>query len=325
MKGLLLLSFLFAAVLALTEVDYQNEFLGFMKTYQKSYHHDQFRIRYGIFKDNLDAINAHNAGKSSFTMAMNQFGDLTNEEFNRLFKGLQQVEFADITPTLTILTDDPPAEWDWRNSTGQQVVTAIKDQKQCGSCWAFSTTGSTEGCHALSTGNLVSLSEQNLMDCSTSYGNDGCDGGLMTQAMTYIIQNNGIDTEASYPYQAADGTCQYNAANSGATLSSFVNVNQGDENDLLTKVYKGPTSVAIDASHQSFQFYSKGVYSEPKCSSVRLDHGVLAIGYGTYDGTDYWLVKNSWGTTWGLEGYIMMSRNANNQCGIATMATLPQC
>jgi len=172
---------------------------------------------------------------------------------------------------------------------------------------------------------LVSLSEQNLMDCSTAQGNQGCNGGLMTQAMQYIISNKGIDTESSYPYTAEDGTCSFNAANVGATLSSFTNVNSGDEGDLQAKVYQGPTSVAIDASQSSFQFYSSGVYSDPSCSSTALDHGVLAYGWGTSGSTAYWAVKNSWGTDWGQAGFIWMARNDNNMCGIATMATLPSC
>jgi len=163
------------------------------------------------------------------------------------------------------------------------------------------------------------------MDCSYAQGNQGCNGGLMTQAMTYIISNKGIDTETSYPYTAQDGTCKYNSKNSGATLKTFTNVKSGDENDLQAKVYAGPTSVAIDASHMSFQLYTSGVYNEPACSSSSLDHGVLAIGWGTSSGTPYWLVKNSWGTGWGIKGFIWMSRNKSNQCGIATMATLPQC
>jgi len=174
---------------------------------------------------------------------------------------------------------------------------------------------------------MVTVSEQNLVDCSTSEGNQGCDGGLMTQAMQYIISNNGIDTEASYPYTAQDGTCAFNPSNVGATLTGFTNVQTGSESDLQAKVYLGPTSVAIDASHSSFQFYSSGVYVEPDCSTSQLDHGVLAIGWGhdTASGDDYWIVKNSWGTDWGLSGFIWMARNQQNMCGIATMATLPQC
>jgi len=164
------------------------------------------------------------------------------------------------------------------------------------------------------------------MDCSTAQGNQGCDGGLMTAAMQYIISNNGIDTEASYPYTAEDGTsCQYTTANKGATLTGFTNVQTGSESDLQAKTYLGPVSVAIDASQNSFQFYSSGVYYEPACSSTALDHGVLSAGWGVSGSTPYWLVKNSWGTDWGLDGFIWMSRNKNNNCGIATMATLPQC
>jgi cathepsin L len=175
---------------------------------------------------------------------------------------------------------------------------------QCGSCWSFSTTGSTEGANFLKHGRLTSLSEQNLVDCSTSYGNHGCNGGLMDYAFEYIIRNKGIDTEASYPYHASQGTCRYNKQHSGGELVSYTNVPSGNEGALLHAVATQPTSVAIDASHSSFQFYKGGVYDEPACSSTRLDHGVLAVGWGVRDGKDYWLVKNSWGADWGLAGYI---------------------
>jgi cathepsin L len=317
----IVLALLFAcAAFAFTESEYQSAFTFWMQQNQKSYHHEEFLTRYNTFKGNMDFVHNHNKANKTFTVAMNKFGDLTVKEFSRIYLGTR----ANIVPNVVRSKHAPhlPTSWDWRK---QGAVTPIKNQEQCGSCWSFSTTGSTEGCHFLTKKKLVSLSEQNLMDCSTSQGNQGCDGGLMTQAMTYIIQNGGIDTEASYPYTAQDGTCNYNAANSGATLKSFVNVNSGDENDLQVKVSQGPTSVAIDASQQSFQFYSSGVYNEPACSTSQLDHGVLAVGWGVDNGTPFWLVKNSWGTDWGMNGYIEMSRNLNNQCGIATMATLPLC
>ncbi len=146
----------------------------------------------------------------------------------------------------------------------------------------------------------------------------------MDQAFQYIISNKGIDTEASYPYTATGpNACRFNRANVGATIATYHDVNQGDENALKTAVYHTPTSVAIDASHHSFQFYSSGVYYEPACSPEQLDHGVLAVGYGTEGGKDYWKVKNSWGTGWGMNGFILMSRNRNNNCGIATSASYP--
>jgi len=319
MKTFLLCVALFGLSLALTDFEVQGAFTFWMQKHAKSYHHDEFLKRYGIFKSNMEFIEAHNAANKSFTVAMNKFGDLTVEEFTQLFMGTK------LHATSRMATSAPralPVQWDWRT---KGAVTHVKNQGQCGSCWSFSTTGSVEGCHFLTTKKLVALSEQNLMDCSTSQGNQGCNGGLMTQAMNYIISNHGVDTEASYPYTARDGTCHYSASHIGATMKSFTNVKQGDENDLQEKVHMGPTSVAIDASHSSFQFYSTGVYNEPACSATQLDHGVLAIGWGDYHGKAYWIVKNSWGTDWGQQGYIWMSRNAHNQCGIATMATLPHC
>ncbi|XP_035217918.1 cathepsin L-like [Stegodyphus dumicola] len=147
----------------------------------------------------------------------------------------------------------------------------------------------------------------------------------MDQAFEYIEYNHGIDTEEAYPYRAKQGRCHYKKSNRGATDTGYVDVPSGDETKLMEAVATvGPISVAIDASHESFQFYSHGVYNEVECDSQNLDHGVLVVGYGTTeDGEDYWLVKNSWGTVWGDQGYIKMSRNKNNQCGIASQASYP--
>jgi cathepsin L len=324
MKAILLLALLAVAFAARTDREYQREFTKWMQTHQKAYHHDEFQNKFNVFKANLDFIDAHNADNTkTHKVAVNKFADLTGEEFARFYLGTKIT--VDTVPTPVPTAPDAPASMDWRQ---KNAVTGIKNQQQCGSCWSFSTTGSTEGCHAIKTGNLVGLSEQNLVDCSTAQGNQGCNGGLMTAAMTYIISNKGIDTEASYPYTATGpNTCEFSSSNIGATLSSYVNVAQGNEGDLLVKGESGPVSVAIDASQSSFQFYSSGVYYEPACSSTSLDHGVLMVGWGTdsSSGNAYWIVKNSWGTDWGLQGYIWMSRNRSNNCGIATMATLPQC
>merc|ERR1719206_1002878 len=179
----------------------------------------------------------------------------------------------------------------------------------------------------MATGKLVSLSEQNLVDCSDAEGNMGCDGGLMDQAFNYTVINKGIDTEASYPYKAVDQQCMFNASNVGATISKWTDIPSGSEPDLMKAIATvGPISVAIDASEYTFQLYSSGIYYDPNCSSQFLDHGVLAVGYGskkTGTNKDYYLVKNSWGTDWGMKGYIEMSRNRNNNCGIATQSSSP--
>jgi len=247
---------------------------------------------------------------------MNKFGDLTNKEFVALYNGLRI--------NATLIDSDihtpvaPLAAVDWRT---KGAVTGVKNQGQCGSCWAFSATGSTEGAWFLKTNSLVSLSEQNLVDCSGAYGNYGCDGGLMDSAFQYIIANKGIDTEASYAYTARDGTCRFSPANVGATLTSFKDIQAQSETALQSAITARPVSVAIDASHSSFQFYSSGTYYESSCSPTQLDHGVLAVGFDTTGG--FYIVKNSWGTDWGMSGYIQMSLGKNNNCGIATMSSYP--
>lgn len=306
MKSVVVLSVLLAVALGLSELEYQASFTDWMQLHQKSYNHDEFLSRFQIYRQNLDFVTKHNSEGHSFTVAINEFADLTAEQFASLYAGMNVKVDTSAIQYQSTANVGVPDSLDWRT---KGAVTGIKNQGQCGSCWSFSTTGSTEGCHFLSGKSLVGLSEQNLMDCSNSYGNQGCNGGLMTQAMNYIIQNGGIDTEASYPYTAQDGpSCQYSVANRGATLRSYSNVQSGSEADLQVKCNIGPVSVAIDASHSSFQFYSSGVYYEPACSSSALDHGVLAIGWGVDGGADYWLVKNSWGTSWGMQGYIEIGR-----------------
>lgn len=290
---------------------------------------------FSIWKENLALIQHHNEhADKGFTLAMNIFGDLTNEEFNKIYNGFKMEEGEkkkkkNISEERSLFVASPDfmpsnatVAVDWRK---QGVVTAVMNQGDCGSCWAFSATGSLEGQHKLNGKLLVSLSEQNLMDCSTLYHNMACLGGTMDEAFQYIIDNHGVDTEASYPYLAQTETkCRYNATNVGATMSSFVDI-PISEPALTEASFKiGPISVAIDAGLASFRFYKSGVYYEPQCFTTRLNHGVLLIGYGTdEDGKEYYLVKNSWGTTWGMEGYIKMSRNRNNNCGIATVASYP--
>jgi len=303
----------------------------FKRVHEKQYSSVEEEInRRSIWEANLAMIRNHNLeadyGKHTYTLSMNRFGDMTNAEFKKQMNGLD-LSLKDKLSGLDRHTYRAPANFvaptsvDWRT---KGYVTPVKDQGQCGSCWAFSATGSLEGQHFAKTQQLVSLSEQNLVDCSGKYGNMGCNGGLMDYSFQYIKENNGIDTESSYPYEARNDKCRFNARNVGATDTGFVDVPTKNEMALQNAIATvGPISVAIDAAHSSFQFYHSGVYNEPMCSSVQLDHGVLAVGYDSQNGQDYYIVKNSWGVGWGNQGYIWMSRNKNNQCGIATMSSYP--
>nr|AKO90281.1 cathepsin L3 [Tigriopus japonicus] len=286
------------------------------------------KFRMNVFMGNKAKIAKHNyqahRGQHSYFLKMNRFGDLLHHEFVSQMNGYRDDLREQSPKGATFISPanvDLPTEVDWRTRGG---VTPVKDQGNCGSCWAFSATGSLEGQHFRKNGKIVSLSEQNLMDCSLYYGNYGCNGGLMDYAFKYIKENGGIDTEEAYPYEGALNDCRYQVKTKGASDIGFVDLPKGDEQKLKEAVATmGPVSVAIDASHEAFMFYSHGIYDEPHCQPDSLDHGVLVIGYGSEDGADYWLVKNSWGTKWGDAGFIKMTRNKQNQCGIASKASFP--
>ena len=284
------------------------------------------------FLGKLQLIERHNRlyrqGKRTFKLGINHLTDLTPQEYQRM-NGLRfDYSSARLNRNSSRFLEplnvgDVPEAVDWRQ---KGFVTPVKNQGQCGSCWAFSATGSLEGQHMRATGKLVSLSEQNLMDCSDAYGNEGCNGGLMDDAFKYVRDNKGIDTEKSYPYKARDSRkCYFKRKNVGATDTGYTDIAEGDEEKLkLAVATQGPISVGIDASHDSFQSYQSGVYYEKDCDASELDHGVLVVGYGTDpDNGDYWIVKNSWGADWGMNGYILMARNKKNNCGIATAASYP--
>ncbi|CAD7089017.1 unnamed protein product [Hermetia illucens] len=314
----------------------KEEWNAFKAQHKKAYSDDtEEKFRMKIFVENKHKIAKHNQryerGEVSYKLGLNKYADMLHQEFVRTLNGFNSSAVsAKLTggrrePGVTFISPahvELPTTVDWRS---KGAVTPIKDQGHCGSCWAFSTTGALEGQHFRRTGVLVSLSEQNLVDCSSSYGNNGCNGGLMDNAFKYIKDNGGIDTEKFYPYEGIDDSCHFDKTQVGATDRGFVDIPEGDEQKMKEALATiGPVSVAIDASHESFQFYTEGVYYEPSCDSQQLDHGVLAVGYGTdQNGADYWLVKNSWGTTWGDQGYIKMARNKDNHCGIATSASYP--
>jgi len=326
--GALLLGLVAVGMALPLDSDLDSEWQAYKSYHTKKYSSSEESLRRLIWEENLKRVALHNLeaamGKHTYTLAMNEFADLSGEEFAKIVLGSCVIPKRNSTGAATFLKSPfitVPTAVDWRD---KNLVTPIKDQKQCGSCWAFSTTGSLEGQHSKKTGKLVSLSEQQLVDCSGKFGNYGCMGGLMDNAFRYIKANGGIDTEASYPYEARDGHCRFKPADIGATVAGYTDIPEGDEAALTQAIATvGPISVAIDASHFSFQLYHTGVYYEKRCSSTRLDHGVLAVGYGTEDGQDFYWVKNSWGVSWGQKGYIKMARNRKNNCGIATQASYP--
>ncbi|CAN1229450.1 Senescence-specific cysteine protease SAG39 [Linum perenne] len=287
-------------------------------------------LRYNIFKVNVQLIDSFNAApNNSYTLGLNQFADLTDQEFKATKTGFMgHVRSSQHGHFRYANVSDVPTTVDWRKNG---AVTPIKDQGKCGCCWAFSTVASVEGINQLSTGKLVSLSEQELVDCDTQGNNQGCNGGLMDDAFKFIIQNKGLTTESNYPYKtkypydAADGTCNANKeGSSAATIKGYEDVPANNEAALMKAVASQPISVAIDAGDSSFQFYSSGIFTG-ECGT-ELDHGVTAVGYGESDGKKYWLVKNSWGAQWGEAGYIRMQKDVTAKeglCGIAMQASYP--
>ncbi|KAK9051654.1 hypothetical protein SSX86_028282 [Deinandra increscens subsp. villosa] len=281
-------------------------------------------MRFKIFMDNLEHIEEFNSkGGKSYKLGLNAFSDMTNEEFQASRNGFKVSSHPRTTGFRYENLTAVPSSMDWRQ---KGAVTPVKDQGQCGCCWAFSAVAATEGINQLSTGKLISLSEQELVDCDINGEDQGCNGGLMDGAFEFMIQNKGLTTETNYPYEGIDGTCSTTKESShDAKITGYEDVPTNSEAALLNAVAMQPVSVAIDASGGDFQSYQSGVFTG-ECGT-QLDHGVTAVGYGTADdGTKYWLVKNSWGTTWGEEGYIRMQRDVESEeglCGIAMMASYP--
>jgi C1A family cysteine protease len=271
---------------------------------QKKYG-DEDNSRLQIFYSNYKTVMTHQSNPSrTYEMGFTKFMDLTKEEFKMKYLSSyvpEQPAFVRILPT-----EGVPASVDWRT---KGAVTPIKDQGQCGSCWAFSTTGALEGRCFLDGFGLHAFSEQQLVDCSGSFGNQGCNGGLMNNAWEYL-EKNCLCYEGEYPYKAVDGTCKSKKGEN--KISTYTAVAEGNVNQLQAGAAQQPVSVAVDASN--WQFYSSGVFSD---CSTSLDHGVLLVGYNS----DAWIVKNSWGASWGENGFIRLKRG--NTCGIANAASYP--
>ncbi|KAL1820798.1 hypothetical protein ACET3Z_015667 [Daucus carota] len=307
-------------------------------THGKIYASEQEKqSRFKVFEENYAYITQHNndlaanSSSSSYTLSLNAFADLTNQEFKASRLGLSaggndklirmKRGSSIVKGSSGVRKAEIPSSLDWRD---KGAVTDVKDQGSCGACWSFSATGAMEGINQIVTGSLTSLSEQELVDCDRSY-NLGCDGGLMDYAYQFVIDNKGIDTEDDYPYKSRETTCDKDKLNRHVvTIDGYVDVRENDEAQLLEAVAAQPVSVGICGSERDFQLYSKGIFSGP-CSTY-LDHAVLIVGYGSEDGVDYWILKNSWGKQWGMDGYMYMQRNNGNSqgiCGINMMASYP--
>ncbi|XP_053387618.1 procathepsin L-like [Mercenaria mercenaria] len=290
--------------------------------------------RYTVFTENLKTIFLHNMaadkGHYSYWLGINAFADLTNKEFEEQYTGLK------ITPRgrkvdeklLRYNLSSLPKETDWRD---EKCVTHVKFQGGCGDSYAFSATGALEGHRCIRTGKLVSLSEQNILDCT--YNNtsrdEGCAGGDPNNAFQYVMDNGGIDTEESYPYKAKVGKCEFSKKDVGAIEKGFYDIPEGNEIVLQAAVaWIGPVSAC--AYSPGFRFYQHGVYDcgNKSDSSIMVSnlpkHAMLVVGFDqTVEGEDYWILKNSWGTSWGIRGYMRLARNKRNTCGIASYASYP--
>jgi len=297
-----------SALAPLSEQDYQNSFVQYVADFDKTYSHEEFFHRFNVFKGWMDFVREHNSGNSTWQAGINQFSDLTAAEFKAQFLSsllvptpLLGVESAGEVSASIILPDpSEPNDIDWRQ---KGAVTPVKNQGQCGSCWALSATGAIEGWAATSGKGLPSLSEQQLVDCAGSVGNQGCNGGWPNKAIQYLA-GKGSCSESAYPYTARDGACKQCSA---TVRPNGVGTGSG-EATLAGQLSALPVSVCVDASG-GFQSYRSGVFNGPCGTSI--NHAILAVGYTS----QYWIVKNSWGTSWGSSGYIFMARG-KNLCGI---------
>ncbi|KAI3684454.1 hypothetical protein L6452_33678 [Arctium lappa] len=292
---------------------------------------EKLRRRFNVFKSNLQHVHNTNRMNKTYKLKLNRFADMTNYEFKSVYAGSKishhrtlQGDHIGNEGFMYGKENNVPASVDWRK---ENAVTPVKNQGQCGSCWPFSTVVAVEGINQIKTKKLVSLSEQELVDCDTGK-NEGCDGGLMDLAFDFIKKNGGLTTEDNYPYTAAAGNCKIvkeGVPTPTVSIDGHEDVPVNDEDALMKAVANQPISVAIDAGGSDFQFYSKGVFTG-KCGT-ELNHGVAVVGYDTSDdGTKYWIVKNSWGADWGENGYIRMQRGVPEKtglCGIAMEASYP--
>ncbi|XP_055850754.1 procathepsin L-like [Episyrphus balteatus] len=288
-------------------------------------------LREGIFRANQALIDSNNKawelGQSAFKLGANIFADLSPTEFLSKLAGLKRSSAGDAKASAhkeaaSVPTNaNIPDSFDWRD---HGAVTPVKFQGlDCNSCWSFAVTGAVEGHYFRKTKSLVPLSEQNLIDCSQNYGNVGCSGGYQEYGFNYIIENQGIAKSEPYPYKMMDDKCNYRRDIKGADMQAFAVIAPGDEKTLKEAVAtKGPVACSMCVV-ETFVLYEKGIYDDQKCNEGDVNHSVLVIGYGTENGRDYWIIKNSYSDKWGEGGYGRIPRNENSFCGIASECSYP--
>ncbi|KAL9267215.1 Senescence-specific cysteine protease SAG39-like protein [Drosera capensis] len=296
-----------------------------MNQYSRVYRDEMEKeTRFKIFKENIEKIEVHNKKNLGFTLGVNAFADLTREEFRASRLGYKRQNVSALNQKSILfrygnLTGVPSAV----NWVTQGAVTPIKDQGSCGCCWAFSAVAAVEGLTQIKTGKLISLSEQEVVDCDAFHSDLGCFGGTPDGAFLYMLRNGGLTTEANYPYRGFGWFCNTNRASQiAAKISNYEDVPENNEAAMMQAVSVQPISVALDASDFAFQNYYGGVF-QGSCGTD-LDHAVTVVGYGTSsDGTDYWLIKNSWGTSWGEDGYMRLQRGIDDPRGLCGIAMTP--
>ena len=292
---------------------------------------DEQQYRKEIFTRNLAKIKEINNRQKDFELALNDFSDLTEDEFRAKYQGLKLPSQREIVPEpaeeINKKAEGPShaqtGSIDWR---ARGTITPIKDQRQCGSCWAFAATSTIESAWKVSKGVLPVLSEQQMVDCAGSYGNYGCDGGWMGNAYRYVRDIGGQMSSSAYPYVASAQACRFSAAQVVSKVIAWYDIAKNDCLGLLRRLSTSPVAVGLDAN--TMMFYKSGVFSDTSCNPNAINHGVVVVGYGTDSLTkkNFWIVRNSWGTTWGEQGYIRMDRDAQTAtgiCGICTASTYP--
>lgn len=333
-KKIFLYIYLFLPLIKANIFSEINTFTDFINIYKKNYEHDEFQFRYNIFLNNKEFIETNNLYNENFKLKLNQFSDLSIDEFEKQYlllnsKNINNYESlssnkelkCSIDKNLLKLSSETPSEFDWEK---ENKVTCVKNQGNCGSCWAFSTVGAIESEYAIKKKKLLNLSEQELLDCADGeYENQGCNGGLMENGFHYVM-DKGLCTEKEYPYEAKNNTCRI--CKEEIKISDCKEVPSYNETSLKYAVLQKPISVAVDASSLSFQFYSGGILNSG--CGTRLNHAVLLVGYGEDNGKKYWRIKNSWGKNWGEDGYIRLARKDTNDktsgmCGVTKQPSYP--